>query len=536
MAEYDAVVVGAGFAGLYMLHKLRSLGFSCRVIEAGADVGGTWYWNRYPGARCDVESFSYSYSFSEEIEQAWTWSHRYAMQPEILAYANFVADRLDLRRDISFGTRVTAAAYDEARHRWRVTTDTAGEIGAQYLIMATGCLSVPKVPDLPGLEAFRGEVLHTADWPREGYAFAGKRVGIIGTGSSGVQAIPVIAGEAGHLTVFQRTPNFSIPAWNGPLPEEQRKAMKASYRALRHKARNSYAGDYADEYYLTIRDMTPEQREAAFETCWQQGGFNYQYAFRDLMEDPEANELAADFVRRNIRAIVKDPGTAEALCPRDHPIGSKRLCVDTRYYETYNRPNVTLVDVKADPITGFTADGLTTRTKSYVFDTLVLATGFDAMTGALTAIDIRGRGGLPLKQAWKDGAGAYLGIAVAGFPNMFVITGPGSPSVLANVILAIEQHVEWLGDLLHHARASGTSEIEADHKAHEEWMAAVRESADRTLYPLANSWYVGANVPGKPRVFMPYVDGFSIYEARCKDIAAEGYPGFHMAGATEAAA
>ncbi len=536
MVEYDAVVVGAGFAGLYMLHKLRSLGLSCRVIEAGAEVGGTWYWNRYPGARCDVESFSYSYSFSEEIEQAWTWSHRYAMQPEILAYAKFVADRLDLRRDISFGTRVETASYDEARCRWRVSTDREGEIDAQYLVMATGCLSVPKVPDLPGLADFKGKVLHTADWPREGHDFSGSRVGIIGTGSSGVQAIPVIAGQAMHLTVFQRTPNFSIPAWNGPLPDEQRKAMKANYRALRQKARNSYAGDYADEYYLTIRDLTPEQREQAFEACWREGGFNYQYAFRDLMEDAGANEMAADFVRRKIRSIVKDPVTAEALCPKDHPIGSKRLCVDTYYYETFNRSNVSLVDLKADPITGFTADGLRTRTATHRFDTLVLATGFDAMTGALTAIDIRGRNGASLRQAWKDGAGAYLGIAVAGFPNMFVITGPGSPSVLANVILAIEQHVEWLGGLLVQARAGGIAEIEADRKAQDDWMAGVRDSADRTLYPRANSWYVGANVPGKPRVFMPYVDGFSVYEARCKAVAAEGYPGFHLRRDAEAAA
>ena len=536
MPEYDALIVGAGFAGLYALHKLRGLGFSCRVIEAGTGVGGTWFWNRYPGARCDVESFSYSYSFSEEIEQEWTWSHRYAMQPEILVYANFVADKLDLRRDISFGTRVTAAAYDEKRHNWRIATDAAGELRARYLVMATGCLPVPKVPDLPGLGNFRGEVIHTADWPREGCELAGKRVGIIGTGSSGVQAIPIIAREAGHLTVFQRTPNFSIPAWNGPLPEDQRKAMKGEYRNLRSKARNSYAGDYADEYYLTIMDMTAEQREAAFELRWREGGFNYQYAFRDMMDDPQANELAADFVRRKIRAIVSHPATAAALCPKDHPIGSKRLCVDTGYYETFNRPNVTLVDVKADPITGFTADQLTTRTHSYALDTLVLATGFDAMTGALTAFDIRGRAGRTLKDTWQDGAGAYLGIAVAGFPNLFVITGPGSPSVLANVILAIEQHVEWLSDLLLYARSHHITEIEADSTAQDDWMSDVRASADRTLYTHANSWYLGANVPGKPRVFMPYVNGFSIYEAMCKAIAADGYRGFHLLRQTEEAA
>lgn len=536
MAQYDAVIVGAGFAGLYMLHKLRTLGFNCRVIEAGSGVGGTWFWNRYPGARCDVESFSYSYSFSEEIEQDWTWSNRYALQPEILAYANFVADRLNLRPDISFGTRVNAAVYDDVNHRWRITTDTTGHFDAQYLIMATGCLSVPKVPDLPGLQNFDGDVLHTADWPQEGYDFTGKRTGIIGTGSSGVQAIPVIAQQAGHLTVFQRTPNFSIPAWNGPLPKDQQTAMKANYRALRHKARNSYAGDYADEYYLTILAMTPAEREMEFEKRWQEGGFNYQYAFRDLMDNAEANELAADFVRRKIRALVNDPATAEILCPKDHPLGSKRLCVDTGYYETYNRPNVTLVDVKAEPITGFAAHAVSTTARSYTLDTLVLATGFDAMTGALTAIDIRGREGQSLKDRWKDGAGAYLGVAVSGFPNMFIITGPGSPSVLANVILAIEQHVEWLSGLLDHARQHGITEIEADGKAERDWMAAVSDSAERTLYPQANSWYVGANVPGKPRVFLPYVDGFSVYEAQCNEIAADGFRGFHMLRGAEAAA
>jgi cyclohexanone monooxygenase len=536
MLNYDAVIVGAGFAGLYMLHKCRALGLSCRVVEAGSGVGGTWYWNRYPGARCDVESFSYSYSFSDEIQQEWSWSHRYAVQPEILAYANFVADKLDLRRDISFGTRVMGATYDECQHSWLITTDKTGELRASYLIMATGCLSVPKVPDLPSLAAFRGDVLHTAKWPNEGYDFTDKRVGIIGTGSSGVQSIPIIAKEAGHLTVFQRTPSFSIPAWNGPISDDQQKAMKANYKALRQKARNSYAGDYADEYYLTILDMTPEQRDVEFEKRWREGGFNYQYAFRDLMDNPDANELAAEFVRRKIRATVKDPATAEKLCPKDYPIGSKRLCVDTDYYETYNRSNVSLVDIKEEPIIGFMADGLQTRLRTYELDTLVLATGFDAMTGALTAIDIRGRGGAALNAVWRAGSGAYLGIAIAGFPNLFTITGPGSPSVLANVVLAIEQHVEWLCDLLAYAQANGITEIEADRVAQNQWMADVSASAGQTLYPQANSWYVGANVPGKPRVFMPYVNGFNFYEAACKDVAAHGYRGFHLVRARETAA
>lgn len=536
MLDHDVLIVGAGFAGLYMLHRLRLLGMNCRVLEAGAGVGGTWYWNRYPGARCDIESFSYSYSFSEELEQEWRWSHRYALQPEILSYANYVAERLDLRRDIQFNSRVNQATYDEGGCFWRILAEGCRALTARHLVMATGCLSVPKIPDLPALEEFEGDVLHTAAWPEGGYDFAGKRVGIIGTGSSAVQAIPVIAREAQHLTVFQRTPNFSIPAWNGPIAAEREREIKANYRALREKSRRSYAGDYAEEYYLSIEKMTPEEREEAFEARWQEGGFNYQYAFRDLMDNAEANELASDFVRRKIRATVVDAATAEMLCPKDHPLAAKRLCVDTNYYETFNRPNVSLVDVKADPIAGFTAHAVITATRSFDIDTLVLATGFDAMTGALLAIDIRGRGGRSLREVWQDGAGAYLGIAIAGFPNLYTITGPGSPSVLANVILAIEQHVEWLSRLLAYAARQGIVEIEAEDDAEAEWMAEVTAAADRTLYPRANSWYSGANVPGKPRVFLPYVDGFNTYEARCEDIAAQGYSGFRLCRDQELAA
>jgi cyclohexanone monooxygenase len=536
MNMLDAVIVGAGFAGLYMLHKCRGLGLKCKVIEAAPDVGGTWYWNRYPGARCDVESFSYSYSFSESIEQEWRWSNRYAFQPEILAYARFVADKLGLRRHIAFNTKVITGTYDEDQALWHIATTKGEQIPARYLIMATGCLSVPKVPDVPELERFKGDVLHTAHWPEGGYDFAGKRVGVIGTGSSGVQCIPLIAEQAAHLTIFQRTPNFSIPAWNGPISDEQQTETKAHYRELRRKARNSYAGDYADEYYLSIMKLTPEAREKAFEARWQEGGFNFQYAFSDLMDNEEANELAADFVRRKIRALVNDPATAEKLCPKDHPIGAKRLCVDTSYYETYNRPNVQLVDLRDEPITGFTADTIKTVRHQYSVDTLVLATGFDAMTGALLAVDIHGRDGKSLNESWREGPAAYLGIAIAGFPNLFIITGPGSPAVLANVLLAIEQHVEWLSNLLAYARVHGVHEIEADRSAQESWVKEVTASADRTLYPRANSWYVGANVPGKPRVFMPYVDGFSTYERICNDIAAKGYRGFHLRPAGAAAA
>ncbi|TIW75632.1 MAG: NAD(P)/FAD-dependent oxidoreductase [Mesorhizobium sp.] len=528
MQDRDAIVIGAGFAGMYMLHSLRQLGLNATVIERGSGVGGVWHWNRYPGARCDVESMSYSYSFSEELEQEWVWPHRYAMQPDILRYANHVADRFDLRRDIILNATVVKAEYDETERRWLVSTD-AGEIfRCRYLVMATGCLSVPKVPDLPELARFKGRVLHTADWPAEGYDFSGQTVGLIGTGSSGIQSIPIIASQAKQLTVFQRTANYSIPAWNSPLPAEHEAELKRNYRALRQKARESYAGDYADEYYTSILDLSPEERELQFEKRWQEGGFNYQYAFADVMVDVRANDLAAEFVRNKIRATVKDPRVAEILCPKDHPFGSKRLCVDTDYFETYNRNNVTIVDIKAEPIIEMIKDGLRTSDGEHRFDTLVLATGFDAMTGALNAIDIRGRGGVLLKEQWRDGPRSYLGVAVAGFPNLFTITGPGSPSVLANMILAGEQHVEWIASFIAHAEANGLSEIEAESEAQENWARMVTESAAQTLYMKANSWYLGANVPGKARIFMPYVDGFKVYAGACEEVAKSGYRGFRM--------
>ena len=535
MVRTDILIVGAGFAGLYMLHQSRKLGFAARVIEAGEGVGGTWYWNRYPGARCDVESMSYSFSFSEELQQEWRWSHRYATQPEILRYANHVADRFDLRRDITFGTRLTSARWCEEALHWRVSTGKGEVIEARFVVMATGCLSVPKVPDLPHLEAFGGEVLHTARWPADGVDFAGRRVGLIGTGSSAIQSIPHIAKQAAHLTVFQRTPNFSVPAWNAALDPDQESEMKRRYPELRAKSRASYAGDYADEGVVTLLDLDAAEQEQALERRWQQGGFNLQYAFTDVMVSEEANRIAADFVRNKIRAVVHDPETAERLCPKDHPFGTKRLCVDTDYYETYNRPNVSLVDLREEPIERFTPQGLETSASHYEFDTLVLATGFDAMTGALTAIDIRGAGGQSLKETWRDGPAAYLGIAIAGFPNLFTLTGPGSPSVFANVVLAIEQHVEGLSGFLAHAKDHRVTRIEADAEAQAKWVKRVDDGANATLFPLANSWYVGANVPGKPRVFMPFADGFCIYEKICNDIASHGYEGFHLAPALETA-
>ena len=528
MPKFDVIIVGAGFAGMYMLHRVRQLGLSAVVIEKGGDVGGTWFWNRYPGARCDVESLSYSYSFSSELQQEWEWSHRYATQPEILRYANHVADRFDLRRDILFNTVAKSAAFDESGNDWEVRAEGGGELRARYLVMATGCLSVPKAPDLPHLDRFKGRILHTADWPDD-MDFTGLNVGVIGTGSSGIQSIPIIARPARHLTVFQRTPNYSIPAWNSPLEPQEQKDMKAKYDELRAKSRNSLSGDYAEECVVSILDLTEDQREAEFEKRWRQGGFNYQYAFTDLMTSEAANELAAEFVRRKIRATVRDAKTAERLCPKNHAFGAKRLCVDTDYYETFNRDNVSLVDLGDDPIRDFTADGVRTAHRYVPLDVLVLATGFDAMTGALSKIDIRGRGHATLKACWREGPKAYLGLAVAGFPNLFLITGPGSPSVLANVMVAIEQHVEWISDLLAFAGKNGVTVIEADVEAQENWARQVTEGAARTLYMKADSWYLGANVPGKPRVFMPYADGVSTYGRICSDVAEQGYDGFHLA-------
>jgi cyclohexanone monooxygenase len=524
----DVVIVGAGFGGMYMLHRARQLGLSACIIESGEGVGGTWYWNRYPGARCDVQSMSYSYSFSEELQERWSWPDRYAAQQDILRYANHVADKYDLRRSIVFKTRVTAAHYKATANKWLLQTDAGHKFAARFCIMATGCLSVPKTPDIAGLENFSGEIYHTANWPPAGVDFTGKRVGLIGTGSSGIQSTPIIAAEAKQLIVFQRTPNFSIPAWNAPLTPGEEREIKELYGELRQKSRISYAGDWADEYVVSILALSEEQREAEFEKRWRQGGFNFQYAFADLLESEAANRLAAEFVHRKIREKVRDPAVAEKLCPKDHSIGTKRLCVDTNYYETFNRPNVTLVDLRATPIQEVIPTAFRTSAQIIELDCIVLATGFDAMTGALTRIDVRGRAGKSLARQWKHGARAYLGLAVAGFPNMFIVTGPGSPSVLANMILACEQHVEWIADCIHYMKTHRLDTIEATSEAQEEWARKVTESANRTLYPKANSWYVGANVPGKPRAFMPFVDGFGIYNKICERVAAAGYEGFEF--------
>ena len=528
----DVVVVGAGFGGLYMLHRLRQMGLSTRGFEKGTDVGGTWYWNRYPGARCDVESMQYSFSFSEDLQQEWRWGERFASQPEILAYAKHVAERFELRRDIQFGCSVSAARYDEATALWEIATDKGERLRSRFCIMATGCLSAARVPDLPGLESFSGTTYHTGQWPHEGVDFTGKRVGVIGTGSSGIQCIPMIAQQANHLNVFQRTPNFSIPAGNAPMDDDYERTWKDNYPALRRKAREDTAsGTIYEKSTRKGYETSPEERLQEYERRWQRGGGNFMHAFNDLLLDKRSNDTAADFVRARIRAIVRDPAVADLLSPTDHPIGAKRICIDTGYYETYNRDNVTLVDVRKAPIERITATGLQTRDAHYELDSIVFATGYDAMTGALLGIDITGRGGETLAHAWQAGPRTYLGLMTAGFPNLFTVTGPGSPSVLSSVIFSIEQHVEWIADCLQSMRSRGFNTIEPEAAAQDRWVAHVNEVADRTLFPLANSWYMGANIPGKPRVFMPYVGGVVPYRQKCDEVAAKGYEGFRLSQA-----
>ncbi|MDP1821262.1 MAG: NAD(P)/FAD-dependent oxidoreductase [Acidimicrobiales bacterium] len=530
--HHDVVIIGAGFSGLYMLYRVRDvLGLDTVVFEAGGGLGGTWYWNRYPGARCDSESFYYSYSFSEELEQEWEWTSKYPEQPEILRYLEHVADRFDLRRDIRFETRVEEAVFDEKTARWLVGTDDGQRSSAQFLISAVGCLSAANVPDIPGLDCFEGDWYHTGRWPHDGVDFANKRVGQIGTGSTGIQAAPVIAAQAAHLTVFQRTPNYSVPARDAALTPERRAEIKENYPAIRKHTRESFGGFPYDPSSRSALELTHDERTAVYERLWQEGGFKFLWgSFYDLLLNEEANETAAEFIRSKIREIVHDPTVAETLAPKDHPYGSKRPPIDTDYFETFNRDNVTLVDVRAEPIEQITPTGLRTTAGDHELDIIVFATGFDAMTGALLAIDIRGRDGLSLRDKWADGPRTYLGLQIAGFPNLFTITGPGSPSVLSNMPVSIEQHVEWIGDCIAHLRAAGRATIEATPAAEEAWVDHVADLAQLGMFSKANSWYVGANIPGKKRVFMPYVGGVANYRHRCDAVAANAYEGFELSG------
>lgn len=524
----DVVVVGAGFAGMYMVYKCRQVGLSVQVFEAGTDVGGTWYWNRYPGARCDVESVEYSYSFDESLQQEWEWTERYAAQPEILSYAQHVADRFDIRRDIQFNTKVTSAHFNESTNTWTTSTNTADTVVSRFLVMATGCLSSANTPHFEGAEAFAGEVYHTGEWPHDGVDFTGKSVGLIGTGSSAIQSIPLIAQDAQHLTVFQRTASYSVPARNDSIDADYVTRVKADYKTFRDRNREqtSAFGSNTPKGTSSVLSASEEERQREFEERWQRGGFGFLSSYSDFLLNPDANEVVADFVRNKIRDIVKDPVTAEKLIPTQ-VIGCKRLCLDSGYYDTFNRDNVSLVDVSENPIQCLTPHGVIAGDTEYTFDALVYATGFDAMTGSILKVDIRGRNSQTLAEAWEAGPLTYLGLCVAGFPNMFMVSGPGSPSVLTNMIMSIEQHVEWITECMINLTGNNKSTIETTEQSQNNWVAYVNSVAESTLYPSCNSWYLGANVPGKPRVFMPLI-GFPAYVQKCNEVVRNNYEGFML--------
>ncbi|MGD9704545.1 MAG: alpha/beta hydrolase fold domain-containing protein [Acidimicrobiia bacterium] len=527
----EVVVGGAGFAGLYLLHRLRGLGISARAFEAGADVGGTWYWNRYPGARCDIPTIDYTYSFDPELESEWTWSEKYATQPEILRYAQYVADRHDLRRDIQFSTRIESATWDDDASLWRVRTDSGDEVTCRYFVMASGCLSQPKSPDIEGSDRFGGEVYFTSRWPHEGVDFSGKRVAVIGTGSSGIQSIPLIAEQASQVTVFQRTPNFSIPAHNGPVSPDKLAVLASDRDAYRDGAKWSRGGIPGDPVEVGALQVSEDERLERLEAAWATGElFGIIGVFNDVLVNPAANEIVAEFIRDKIRSIVQDPETAESLCPTDHPFATKRPCLDTNYFATFNQPHVRLVDLRKHPIATITESGADTVDETFEFDAIVYATGFDAMTGALVSVDITGRDGLTLKDKWAHGPTTYLGLTSVGFPNFFTVTGPGSPSVLSNMMVSIEQHVDWVADCLDHLQRQGFRTIEPTEVAEAGWVQHVNDCADITLYPTANSWYMGANVEGKPRVFLPYVGGVDTYRAACDEVVERDYLGFRLTG------
>ncbi len=534
--HYDAVVIGAGFAGMYMLKRLRDdQGMNVQVYERGSGVGGTWFWNRYPGARCDSESYVYCFSFDDDLLQEWNWSGKYPEQPEILSYLNHVADRFDLRSGIQFNTSVTAAHFNDDTGLWEVETDQGDHVTAQYVVTAIGCISTGQIPQIPGLDSFEGEWHHTGAWPHEGVEFEGKRVAVIGTGSSGIQSIPVIARESEHLTVFQRTPQYTIPAQHGTVDQAFLKEVKANYRQILDEAKHTAAGFPYDASETSALEVSDEERQETYERLWEKGGFHFMLgSYSDIATDRRANDTASEFIRQKIREIVNDPETAERLLPRDHPFSSKRALIDTNYFDTYNRDNVDLVDIRHFPIEEITPTGLRTADgQEYEVDTIVFATGYDAMTGTFFNIDIAGRDGRQLKEKWSEGPTTYLGLATADFPNMFMITGPQSPSVLSNMPVSIEQHVEWISDFIEYLREHAIDVVDADPQAEVDWVQHVSDIADQTMYMLADSWYLGANIPGKPRVFMPYAGGVGPYRERCDEIAANSYEGFVMSDAAE---
>ena len=531
--QVDVAVVGAGFAGLYLLHRLRKAGFSAVALEEGGDVGGTWYWNRYPGARCDIQTIDYSYTFDPELDRAWTWSEKYATQPEILRYLGFVADRYDLRRDIRFGTKVTQATWDDATSRWLISTNNGANVSCRYYIMATGCLSSPKPPEIDGVKDFKGEIYFTGRWPHQGVDLKGKRVAVIGTGSSGIQSIPLIAEQAAQLTVFQRTPNFALPAGNGPVPDDRKAFFESDRAAYREQARWSMAGVPYPQQTVVSWQLSDAERRERFEKAWAAGDLVHilSQLWADQAVDVDGNKVVADLIREKIGAVVKDPEIAAALAPHDHPFGAKRPCLDTNYYATYNRPNVTLVNLRQEPIKAITASGISTDKRSFDVDVIVFATGFDAMTGAIMAVHpISGRGGKSLSDVWAHGPQTYLGVTVAGFPNLFMITGPGSPSVLSNMAVSIEQHVDWVVERIAALRDAGFTTMEATDTAQAGWERHMADCATLTLHRLANTWYTGANVPGKPQGVMPYTGGVGPYRSICNEVVGRGMLGFRLTG------
>ncbi|BCP14254.1 flavin-containing monooxygenase [Mycobacterium paraintracellulare] len=525
--EFDVVIAGAGFAGMYMLHSARKLGLRTRVFEKGPSVGGTWYWNRYPGLRCDVESIDYSYSFSDEIQQEWKWKDRYSTRDDIIKYANFVADRLHLRDDIQFSSEIESAAFDEEAKRWRISIACGAVVSAQFFIMATGCLSSPKIPDIAGRDVFTGTLLHTTDWPAEGADFTGQRVGVIGTGSSGIQVIPIVAEQAEHLTVFQRTPSFSLPAHNAAITAEDERLTKANYRAHREAARKSWGGIPYLFGSMTAAEMSPIERQHLMQRVYDRGApFEFMSIFSDLIIDEAANRIAFEFVAGKIRERVKDPKIAEELIPYGDYIGTRRICIDTNYYETYNRNNVRLVNLKRTPIVSITETGVHTSEDMVALDTIIFATGYDAMTGSIFKVDIRGRGGLALKDKWSNGPRLHLGLMTEGFPNLFFITGPLSPSVLSNVVVSIEQHVQWITECITYLRQRDRVHIEPTPQAEESWVSDCANVAENTLVTKVNSWYMGSNILGKPRIFQLYLGGVAAYRSLCDEAAANNYRGF----------
>lgn len=527
------VVIGAGFAGLYMLYRLRQLGYDAVIVEAGSGVGGTWYWNRYPGARVDIESVEYSYSFSEELQQEWEWSERYAAQPELLRYLNHVTDRFDLRPHIRFNQRVRSAVFDEGGDAWDIEIEGGESLRCRYVVMATGFLSAPNRPNFPGFEKYQGQVLHTAAWPREGFDFSGMRVGIIGTGSSAIQTIPIVAQQAEHLTVFQRTPAFSIPLRNCPMPADYQARVKAHYAEWRAAEKKSAGGWVSVNWEIMTpitvgaMDVSDEERRALFDDRWESGGLAFYNTYPDVASNIRSNEALADYMREKIRSRVNDPATAELLCPKTYPVLTKRLCADTNYYETYNRENVALVDIRSTPV-GFTETGVHCGGKDYAFDAVIVATGYDALTGALTRIDIRGRGGRTLSDHWQEGARTAYGLMIAGFPNMFLMDGPGCPSPFYQPILLSEEQGDWIGDWLVHMDAQGLTSIEPSAECEDAWVQHCTEAANATLFPEAPSWYMGANIPGKGRIGLAYFGGMASYRQRCEEIQISGFNGFEF--------